>query len=120
MKYRLAVLLSIFLSGISSLAQSSQPLDAGSRAAYQRAIEQVYWQHRIWPEQNTSPKPALDSVISSSQLQDKAENALRLSTALASVWHQPITGAQLQAEIVRMTQDSKQPEVLSELFAAGQ
>jgi N-acetylneuraminic acid mutarotase len=117
-KYRLLVLSVSFLFAVTAAAQSSRPLDAGSRTAYQRAIEQVYWQHRIWPEQNTSPKPTLDSAISFSQLQDKAEDGLRLSNALESVWHQPITGAQLQAEMVRMTRDSKQPEVLIELFAA--
>ena len=39
-------------------------LTFGQRVAYQRAIEHVYWRHRIWPKENGSPKPALDAVIS--------------------------------------------------------
>ena len=55
MKYRLVVLTLTLLCGITALAQSSGSPDAASRAIYQRAMEQVYWQHRIWPVQNTSP-----------------------------------------------------------------
>src|SRR5215813_9591150 len=92
-------------------------IDATTRVQYQRAIEQVYWAHRIWPEQNSAAKPALDAVITTEQIQAKADNALRLSTALETLWHAPITGPQLQAEMVRMTQHTHQPELLQELFA---
>ena len=27
------------------------------RVSYQRAIEEVYWRHRIWPKENSRPKP---------------------------------------------------------------
>src|SRR5262249_10147313 len=40
------------------------------------------------------------------------------SQALADYWQQPITADQLQAEMDRMAQHIKQPEVLRELFAA--
>jgi N-acetylneuraminic acid mutarotase len=46
------------------------------------------------------------------------EDSLRLSNALEAYWGQPITGAQLQAEIERQARDSRQPEVLVELWAA--
>jgi len=116
LKLRLTLLTLTLLCGITAVAQ--QALDIAARVSYQRAIEEVYWQHRVWPAQNTTPKPALDSVISAQQLQAKAETGLRLSNALASLWNSPITGAQLQAEMNRMARDSKQPDVLSELFAA--
>jgi hypothetical protein len=35
-------------------------LTFADRVAYQRAIEDVYWQHRIWPKENAEPKPPLD------------------------------------------------------------
>jgi len=30
------------------------------RVVYQRLIEEVYWRHRIWPKENSHPKPSLD------------------------------------------------------------
>jgi hypothetical protein len=35
-------------------------LSFAERVSYQRAIEEVYWRHRIWPEANPGPKPSLD------------------------------------------------------------
>src|SRR5438874_528245 len=40
------------------------------------------------------------------------------SQALEDYWQRPITADQLQAEMDRMAQHSKQPEVLEELFEA--
>lgn len=31
------------------------------RIEAQRAIEQVYWRHRIWPQNNPAPKPSLEA-----------------------------------------------------------
>ena len=33
------------------------------RVAAQRAVEEVYWRHRIWPKENPGPKPRLASVM---------------------------------------------------------
>jgi Kelch motif. len=88
------------------------------RVAYQRVIEDVYWRHRIWPKENPNPKPALDAVVSQTQLEKKVEDYLRNSQALEDFWQRPITGEQLQAEMDRMAKNTKQPEVLRELFAA--
>ena len=43
---------------------SSRTLTFEERVAYQRAIEEVYWRHRIWPKERPDPKPPLDSVMS--------------------------------------------------------
>ena len=86
------------------------------RVAYQRAIEDVYWRHRIWPKENADPKPSLDAVMSQAQLENKVADYLRKSQTLADYWQQPIAADQLQAEMNRMTQHTKQPEVLRELF----
>src|SRR4029077_20990459 len=88
------------------------------RVAYQRAIEEVYWRHRIWPKEHPDPKPSLDAVMSQAQLERKVHDYLRKSQALQDYWQQPITSEQLQAEMNRMAKHTKQPEVLRELFQA--
>src|SRR6266576_2040486 len=100
-------------------AQASQRiLTFAERVAYQRAIEDVYWRHRIWPTESPDPKPSLDAVISQAQLEKKVTDYLRKSQTLEDHWQQPITAEQLQAEMDRMAQHTKQPDVLRELFAA--
>src|SRR5215475_9385380 len=51
------------------------------------------------------------------QLEKKVEDYLRNSQALEDYWERPITPDQLQAEMERMASQTKQPEVLRELFA---
>src|SRR5438477_1963247 len=97
---------------------SQRTLTFAQRVAYQRAIEDVYWRHRIWPEENRSPKPSLDTVVPRAQLAKKVADYLRDSQALESYRQTPITPEQLQSEMDRMARDTKQPEVLRELFAA--
>jgi N-acetylneuraminic acid mutarotase len=93
-------------------------LTFAERVAYQRAIEDVYWRHRIWPKERPDPKPSLDAVMSQVQLEKKVADYLRNSQALEDYWQRPITAEQLQAEMDRMAQHTKQPEVLRELFEA--
>src|SRR5256886_2688197 len=88
------------------------------RVSYQRAIEDVYWRHRIWPKERPDPKPSLDAVMSQAQLEKKVKDYLRKSQALEDYWQRPITTDQLQAEMDRMAKHTRQPEVLSELFEA--
>jgi N-acetylneuraminic acid mutarotase len=88
------------------------------RVAYQRAIEDVYWRHRIWPKERPDAKPPLDAVMSQAQLEKIVADYLRKSQALEDYWQRPITAEQLQAEMDRMAQHTKQPEVLRELFEA--
>ena len=97
---------------------SQRTLTFTDRVAYQRAIEEVYWRHRIWPKERPDPKPSLDEVMPPAQLEKKVEDYLRNSRALEDYWQQPISAEQLQAEMERMAQHTKQPEVLRELFAA--
>src|SRR5436189_1144184 len=97
---------------------SPRTLSFAERVAFQRAIEDVYWRHRIWPKENPDPKPSLDAVMSQAQLENEVAGYLRDSLALEDHWQQPITAEQLQAEMDRMARDTKQPEVLRELFEA--
>src|SRR6266536_4994773 len=93
--------------GYDRMAKSpSQPraFSFVERVVFQRAIEDVYWRHRIWPRnggENSDPKPSLDAVMSQAQLENKVAGYLRDSLALQDYWQRPITAEQLQAEMYR-------------------
>src|SRR5246127_5404943 len=113
----LAVCVIPFASGqrqARSAKISQRTLTFAERVVYQRAIEDVYWRHRIWPKENPDPKPSLDAVMSLPQLEKKVEGYLRDSLVLEDSWQRPITAEQLQTEMDRMARDTKQPEVLQE------
>ena len=100
---------------------SQAMLTFAQRVAYQQAMEDIYWRHRIWPRsrgESSHPKPSLDAVMSQAQLEKKVADYLRKSQALEDYWQRPITPDQLQAEMERIASHTKQPEVLRELFAA--
>jgi hypothetical protein len=56
--------------------------------------------------------------MSAAQIEKKVEHYLRDSQALEVYWQKPIAPEQQQAEMDRMARDTKQPEVLRELFEA--
>src|SRR6476620_11663767 len=103
-------------------AKATHPPSAGltfaERVTYQRAIEEVYWHHRVWPKENSKPKPSLDEVMSAQEIEKRVEDYLRDSQALEDYWQRPITPDQLQAEMERIASHTKQPAVLREIFAA--
>jgi hypothetical protein len=88
------------------------------RVSYQRAIEDVYWRHRIWPKENARPKPSLDVAISQAHIEKKVEGYLRKSQLVADRRGSPITASELQAEVERMASHTLHPRVLLELFRA--
>jgi N-acetylneuraminic acid mutarotase len=93
-------------------------LTFAERIAYQRAIEEVRWRHRIWPKGNPQTKPPLDVVISRKQIEHKVADYLRKSQLVTDQRDSPISASELQAELDRMASDTRQPEVLRELFEA--
>lgn len=97
---------------------SQRSLTFPERVTFQRAIEEVYWRHRIWPKERPDPKPSLDAVMSQAQLEKKVEDYLRNSQSLEDQSQQPLTADQLQAEMDRMAQHTSQPEVLRQLLQA--
>lgn len=97
---------------------SPRNLTFAERLAYQRAVEKIYWRHRVWPKERHDPKPSLDAVMSQAQLETKVEDYLRKSRALEDYWQRLITAEQLQAEMDRMAKNTRQPEVLRDLFQA--
>ncbi len=50
-----------FLRSDAQTNSLQRTLTFAERIAYQRAIEDVYWRHRIWPKENSKPKPSLDA-----------------------------------------------------------
>src|SRR6266446_4213616 len=93
-------------------------LTLAERVAYQYAVEEIYWRHRIWPKDNPEPKPPLDAVISRERIEKKVTDYLHKSQFVTDQRGSPISASELQAEMDRMAQHTKRPEVLRELFAA--
>ena len=107
-----------FLRSEAAATLSQRTLTFAERVAYQRAIEDVYWRHRIWPKERPDAKPSLDAGMSQAQLEQKVTDYLRASQALEDYWQRPIAAEQLQAEMDRMAKHTRQPDVLGELFEA--
>ena len=81
---------------------SRRTLTFAQRVSYQRAIEEVYWRHRIWPKDNPQPKPPLEAVMSEgADWNRKVEDYLRNSQALDRLLANANHGQQLQAEMER-------------------
>lgn len=114
----LSLLAAAFSAEAGTRHKTWHPLTLEERIAYQRAIEAVYWKHRIWPKENKSPKPPLEEAMPAPIIRTKVEEYLRMGSVLESYWNRPITSEQLQAEIDRMVKGTKDPAMLSELFAA--
>jgi hypothetical protein len=69
-------------AALGANGHQNRSLSFADRVAYQRAIEDVYWRHRIWPNTNAGPKPSLDAVMSQAQIEKKVTDYLHNSQAL--------------------------------------
>src|SRR5262245_46195525 len=56
-------------------------LSLADRIAYQKAIEEVLWRNRMWPEVNPNTKPSLDEIMSQADIEEKVNDYLRNSQA---------------------------------------
>jgi len=88
------------------------------RVACQRAIEHVYWNHRLWPKGNVGPRPSFETSIPEAFIRRQAEDALLESQALEEWWGRSITAEMLQAELDRIVASTQRPTILREVFAA--
>ena len=113
-----AFLSAVGMPGAKADTRLGTTLTFVERVAYQYAIEEVYWRHRIWPKDNLGAKPSLDAVISPGEVERKVTDYLRKSQLVTDQRGSPITASELQAEMDRMASHSKQPEVLREIFEA--
>jgi len=100
---------------ISSLRHYSA-LSFDERVICQKAIEKVYYSHRTWS--NPEAEPQFEEVIADNIIIEKVKDIIGKSNALEFYWQRPVTAEQLQAEIDRMAEHTKNPEMLKELFNA--
>ncbi len=118
MRYATGLLVVAACSAVFASDSTGRTLTFEDRVKAQAAIEQVYWDHRIWPKDNPGPKPPRSAGISDEAIRARVADYLRKSSALETWWQRPITGDQLQAELDRMARDTRDATVLRELFAA--
>ena len=105
-------------SATEAWQERRETLTLAERVAYQYAIEEIYWRHRIWPKDNRGPKPRLDAMVSQRLIEHKVEEYQRKSQSVAERRGWPISVGELQIEMERMAIHTRQPEVLGELFQA--
>jgi N-acetylneuraminic acid mutarotase len=98
------------------VSHAAPALSFDRRLSYQRALDAVTWQHTVFP--SVGNKPPLSEVIPAEITQRKVEDALRQSNALSVLWSRPLTAEQLQAEMQRIAQQTKQPDLLREQWRA--
>src|SRR5262245_5916406 len=113
-----ALIAAMLVSAAEARSASPRTITFEDRLNAQRAIEEVYWRHRIWPKENPGKKPALDAVMPARALKTRVTDYLQKSSALSTLWHRPITTNQLQAELDRMARQSRDPKLIQELFDA--
>ncbi len=108
----------LLLALCGSLGAVATPLDLEERVACQRAIEEALWARRIWPPENSQPKPPLAAVLSDTAIRERALDTLRKTEALQTRWGRPVTTESLQAEINRIGRDTRDRGMLRDLYAA--
>ena len=115
---RLAVAVAVLCALSVALPAISRELSLEERIAAQRKIEQVYWNHRIWPQVNPGPKPPLSAVVPDETIALKVDDALRGAQALEQIWGRSLGRDEIQAELDRMVRESAAPQMLREIFQA--
>ena len=81
---RSAVCLVLAITGIllfcfptkAAARRDQRTLTFAERVACQRAIEEVYWRHQIWPKERPDTKPSLDAVMSEVELNETVTDYL--------------------------------------------
>lgn len=97
----------IFLT-LFALASPAFSITLSERIQAQEKIERVYYNHRIWPETNHTPKPSFEQMVPRSVIEEKVIDSLKKSPM-----HE-----MLQAEMDRIARTTKDPAMLKELFDA--
>ena len=91
---------------------------AEQRLACQIALEEVRWQARTWPQDNSGTKPARRDVLPDWVIQARIERHQQMETALLKLYGVQINADSVQAEIQRMIRASQAPAALSDMIAA--
>lgn len=79
-------------------------------------VDKLYWNHRIWPDTNPTPKPPYPVSLASSRLAGRLTTLDRMAHALALKWNAPVTCTNIDREAQRILTNSKLPKRLREIF----
>ena len=82
------------------------------RVKAQAAIERVYYSHQVGATKR------FDEAVPKEVLEQKVRTYLEQTAALSGFWKTAVTDYMLQRELERMTQGTRMPERLRELYAA--
>jgi hypothetical protein len=74
----------LLFAGVAIHHVEARELTLDDRVRARRAIEEVYWKHRIWPADNPQPKPPLGAVLSDPVLRARVIDDLKKSNALST------------------------------------
>jgi len=88
------------------------------RVACAEKVADVYWDHRIWPDANTNPKPDRSEVVPRSQVAAGVEKSLVQEAVLEHLQGEPLTSRQVQRELDRMARSTQHPRLLADVFDA--
>jgi N-acetylneuraminic acid mutarotase len=97
---------------------SAAPPSLDQRIADRRAIEEIFWRHRIWPAENNRPKPPLAEILPDAAIRERVLDDQARSKALERFWGDVITPDRIGEETARMASSTRDPATLRELFAA--
>ncbi|OGF67768.1 MAG: hypothetical protein A2Y62_13900 [Candidatus Fischerbacteria bacterium RBG_13_37_8] len=97
-------------------SSSTTYLTIEQRISCQKEIDKILYKHRIW--ENKKEKPGFDEAVPEEIIRNKVMDVLRGTNALAHYWNVHIIGEQLQKEIERIVQNTKDPDMLNEIRAA--
>jgi N-acetylneuraminic acid mutarotase len=109
-----------FLAGalLAFAAHAGPAMTLEERIACREKIEDVYWAHRIWPQENQGQKPAREAVVPHAAIAARVEESLRYETAIGELWQEALSPQAIQAEMDREARATRDPAMLRELWAA--
>jgi hypothetical protein len=99
-------------------AHAAPAMTLDERIACREKIEDVYWAHRIWPQENQGQKPAREAVAPHAAIAARVEESLRYETALGELWQEALSPQAIQDEMDRQARATRDPAMLRELWAA--
>ena len=118
-RHRLIGALCLIGLGLASVSSArAQSLSFRQRLEGMERLEQVYWSHRLWPTENTGPKPRLAEVLPDAVFRQRVQDVIDRSAELEQRWGVRITSAMLRAEMERMARETRNAAMLHELFDA--
>ncbi len=113
-----SLLLALVPSLVPAAETAPTPLSLDERVACQRRLAEVRWEHMLWPEQNTRPKPSFAEVMDEAVVRARALRGIKMSRALADSYDAAPSARELAGELERLGRDSRDPQLLAAYFAA--